>query len=209
MSGTRLTRRQALKTLLAAGGGIAAAAFLPAKWLKPIVSAGVLPIHAATSAHHITDPYGGKGILRGNNVAVYIGDPTAITSILGIGIGAGAMSGALGSGPVIIPVPANTTPIPGISVSLNSITPLFGTGILSANVVHQDAFGGNFGTFTFPITVLTGNNAPPQSTGVADFGMFKLSDSAHAGNGSFSFSFSAEGCAPNPFLVTYTNVAPI
>ena len=45
MSGTRLTRRQALKTLLAAGGGIAAAAFLPAKWLKPIVSAGVLPGH--------------------------------------------------------------------------------------------------------------------------------------------------------------------
>jgi hypothetical protein len=38
-----------LKVLAAAGGGITAAAFLPAKWVKPIVNSGVLPVHAQAS----------------------------------------------------------------------------------------------------------------------------------------------------------------
>jgi len=41
-----LNRRELLKVLAAAGGGLAAAAFLPGKWLKPVVEAGVLPAHA-------------------------------------------------------------------------------------------------------------------------------------------------------------------
>jgi hypothetical protein len=44
-----ISRRQLLKILLAAGGGLTAAAFLPAQWLKPVVKAGVLPVHAQSS----------------------------------------------------------------------------------------------------------------------------------------------------------------
>jgi hypothetical protein len=46
----QLSRRQALKTILAASGGVAAASFLPAKWMRPLVLSGVLPVHAASSA---------------------------------------------------------------------------------------------------------------------------------------------------------------
>ncbi len=45
----KITRRDMLKVMLAGGGGIAASAFLPGKWLKPFVTTGVLPVHAATS----------------------------------------------------------------------------------------------------------------------------------------------------------------
>jgi hypothetical protein len=44
-----ITRRQLLKALLAAGGGLTASAMLPAKWLKPVVKSGVLPVHAQSS----------------------------------------------------------------------------------------------------------------------------------------------------------------
>ncbi|MBN1148557.1 MAG: twin-arginine translocation signal domain-containing protein [Anaerolineales bacterium] len=45
-SQTPLSRRELLKTLAASGGALAAAAFLPAKWTRPVVQAGVLPAHA-------------------------------------------------------------------------------------------------------------------------------------------------------------------
>jgi hypothetical protein len=41
-----LSRRELLKALAAAGGALGAAAFLPGKWTKPLVEAGVLPAHA-------------------------------------------------------------------------------------------------------------------------------------------------------------------
>jgi hypothetical protein len=44
-----ITRRELLKAILAAGGGLTASAMLPAKWLKPVVKSGVLPVHAQTS----------------------------------------------------------------------------------------------------------------------------------------------------------------
>jgi hypothetical protein len=44
-----ITRRDLLKVLAAAGGGITAAAFLPEKWVKPVVNSGVLPVHAQAS----------------------------------------------------------------------------------------------------------------------------------------------------------------
>jgi hypothetical protein len=44
-----LSRRQALKAILAATGGIGLSAFLPSEWLKPVVKTGVLPVHAQTS----------------------------------------------------------------------------------------------------------------------------------------------------------------
>ncbi len=53
-----LNRRELLKILAAAGGGLAAAVFLPGKWLKPVVEAGVLPAHAqATDTLRITQLY--------------------------------------------------------------------------------------------------------------------------------------------------------
>ncbi len=50
-----LNRRDLLKVLAATGGGLAAAAFVPGKWLKPVVEAGVLPAHAqATDTLRVT-----------------------------------------------------------------------------------------------------------------------------------------------------------
>jgi len=57
-----ITRRDLLKVLAAAGGGITAAAFLPAQWVKPIVNSGVLPVHAQASGYGrlwgTTEPFG-------------------------------------------------------------------------------------------------------------------------------------------------------
>jgi hypothetical protein len=50
-----VSRRQALKVILAAGGSITAVAFLPEKWLKPVIRTGVLPVHAQTSDQWLVD----------------------------------------------------------------------------------------------------------------------------------------------------------
>ena len=42
-------RRDLLKALAATGGAVTAAALLPGKWTKPVIEAGVMPAHAATS----------------------------------------------------------------------------------------------------------------------------------------------------------------
>jgi len=44
-----IDRRKMLKTALAAGGAITAAAFLEGKWLKPVVKTGILPVHAQST----------------------------------------------------------------------------------------------------------------------------------------------------------------
>ena len=49
MATEKISRRKALKTLAAAASGLGAAAFLPAKWLKPVIQSGVAPAHAQTS----------------------------------------------------------------------------------------------------------------------------------------------------------------
>jgi hypothetical protein len=53
----QLSRRDALKALVAAGGALTAAAFLPGKWAKPLVEAGVLPAHAQSSCPTVTTDY--------------------------------------------------------------------------------------------------------------------------------------------------------
>ena len=50
MSKPNVSRRDLLKTMLAVGGGLTVAAFLPKKWIKPVVGAGVSPVHAAASS---------------------------------------------------------------------------------------------------------------------------------------------------------------
>jgi hypothetical protein len=42
-------RRDALKMLAASAGAVLGAAALPAKWMKPVVETGVLPVHAQSS----------------------------------------------------------------------------------------------------------------------------------------------------------------
>ena len=46
---SNISRREILKVLAASGGALAAAAFLPVKWVKPLVQSGVLPAHAQSS----------------------------------------------------------------------------------------------------------------------------------------------------------------
>lgn len=43
------SRRQLLKALIAAGGAVTVASFLPGEWSKPVITVGVLPAHAQTS----------------------------------------------------------------------------------------------------------------------------------------------------------------
>ncbi len=44
-----ISRRQLLKTLIAAGGAISASTLLPGEWAEPVVEIGVLPVHAQVS----------------------------------------------------------------------------------------------------------------------------------------------------------------
>jgi hypothetical protein len=44
-----MTRRELLKLVAAGSGAVAAAAIVPEKWTRPLVKAGVLPVHAQTS----------------------------------------------------------------------------------------------------------------------------------------------------------------
>ena len=53
MGEKQIDRRKMLKTAMAAGGAITAAAFLEGKWLKPMVKSGVLPAHAQATCPYI------------------------------------------------------------------------------------------------------------------------------------------------------------
>jgi len=70
----QLTRRNALKLLAAASGAALGSAFLPAKWTKPIVETGVLPVHAQSSLPNI--------VLTELDVLVGEGTPNDIQAIL-------------------------------------------------------------------------------------------------------------------------------
>ena len=82
MPSQKMSRRQALKVLLATTGGLTAAAFLPAKWLKPIVSAGVLPAHARASAHSLFDSTAGNQNAR--DIFLYVYNGAAVAGLMGI-----------------------------------------------------------------------------------------------------------------------------
>lgn len=82
MPSSLVSRRQALKVILAAGGSITAAAFLPEKWLKPVIKTGVLPVHAQTSDQWLVDVSsdGGTpsfGALVVSNINIHVFTPAA------------------------------------------------------------------------------------------------------------------------------------
>lgn len=59
-----LSRRRLLKAIAATGGAVAASTLLPGEWIKPVVEAGVLPVHAQVSGVAytivgVTDPAAG------------------------------------------------------------------------------------------------------------------------------------------------------
>ncbi|MBN1148645.1 MAG: twin-arginine translocation signal domain-containing protein [Anaerolineales bacterium] len=72
-----LSRREALKALAASSGALAAAAFLPARWTRPVVQAGVLPAHAQASQclYDIHFDEGGRGQLDNEWWAQIFGGP--------------------------------------------------------------------------------------------------------------------------------------
>jgi len=49
-----INRREIIKVLAASGGALAAAAFLPNRWAKPVVGSGVLPAHAQSTCGNAT-----------------------------------------------------------------------------------------------------------------------------------------------------------
>ena len=87
MTQKMISRRDALKIALAAGGGITAAAFLPQKWTDPVVKSGVLPVHAQTSGGYMTADDDGS-TYQGDTLTIFLAtafvgsDPT--TPISGV-----------------------------------------------------------------------------------------------------------------------------
>jgi hypothetical protein len=76
-----ISRRELLKLLAASGGAMAAAAFLPASWTRPLVQSGVLPAHAQASCiveAEVTDTVQGSGIPGGFGAIIQY-SPTSYT----------------------------------------------------------------------------------------------------------------------------------
>ena len=171
MSTQNISRRQALKAILAAAGGLSAAAFIPSRWLKPLVSVGVLPAHAATSAHKIAGQSSSPG-----SIIVYVYNPVGVVSVLGTGFGAG-----------VLPVPLGA-PVPGVWVTLvNAVT--------VPQYIPTSTLGGvsitPYGSYSPQPT------AKSDANGEADFGVLSL----NTDSGSFTsvtLYFHADGCTPDP-----------
>jgi len=182
MSETKLTRREALKAIAAAAGGLTAAAFLPSQWLKPVVKAGVLPVHARASVTHImVDPTNGNGSL--GSVLVYVYNPSN-AGLVGAGFGAGI-------GNLVHP----GTPVPRIAVTINSITPSRSGKTLDLSLSWRTPVGGSQSHFTFPIGPIN-----TDLNGEAAFGSFDPYDKPIVGqesqySDSYTFNFSASNCA--------------
>ncbi len=51
-----ISRRQLLKTIIAAGGAITASTLLPGEWTDPLIEVGVLPAHAQGSINPCAIP---------------------------------------------------------------------------------------------------------------------------------------------------------
>jgi hypothetical protein len=50
MQSQKISRRQALKLILAVAGGLIGIAFLPSKWTKPVDKNGALPVRPRNSS---------------------------------------------------------------------------------------------------------------------------------------------------------------
>ncbi len=67
----KITRRDALKAIIAGSSGIVAAGFVPEKWLKPVVKSGVLPVHAQASSPTPTPDYIQGNYIVGNTLIAF------------------------------------------------------------------------------------------------------------------------------------------
>jgi hypothetical protein len=162
-----ITRRQLLKAMLAAGGGLSASAMLPSKWLKPVVKSGVLPVHAQTSVGRFIGNGGGilgeeNGIFNLVNIYAYVMDaPPGLShtdSVL-----SGESWGDVGA--------AKSESIPDIPVTMNY-------QVLHNSVGSPDP--------TLPRTVITDLSG-------AYFGSQSF---VVSGDWSFRLVFTAPGCNP-------------
>ncbi len=71
-----INRREMLKVLAASSGALGAAAFLPGKWAKPLVEAGVLPAHAqATPTCNVRI---GEGVYYAFEIRFAYDDPSGL-----------------------------------------------------------------------------------------------------------------------------------
>ena len=78
MTEKNITRREALKAILAVAGGVGASAFIPPKWLKPVVQSGMMPAHAVVSGI-ITVPQEG-------GITAHVYQHDGVTSISGANV---------------------------------------------------------------------------------------------------------------------------
>jgi len=62
---SNLSRRDLLKALAASSGALTLGAFLPEKWVKPVIQAGVVPVHAQGTCPY--DVQIAEALYQGNN----------------------------------------------------------------------------------------------------------------------------------------------
>ena len=137
-----VSRREMIKILAAAAGGLSAAAFLPARWLKPVVSAGVIPTHARASVCANTiDSYVMVAGGQGNSKHYTITSLTLPSPILQ-NQGAAAHVHVLGTD--TITVLNGTGTFNGTLGSLN---------VVSFDAGHQIDYSGTSGGFTFTVSI--------------------------------------------------------
>lgn len=144
MSQKMISRRDALKIALAAGGGITAAAFLPQKWTDPVVKSGVLPVHAQTSGGFMSADDDGS-TYQGDTLTIFLATAfvgsDASTPIPGVTVTLTWSYTSTGT------VPAVVTPISPATYPQTAVTDA--SGIAHFGDLTFDATGEGVITLTF------------------------------------------------------------
>lgn len=119
----KVGRRRFLKVITAGSAAIVASAFLPEKWMKPIVHSGVLPVHAATSvvAHMLVDP---TTVAPGYPMSIYPSVYVYTDTVTMHGSGRGSGLASLRS----IKFDRPGTPLIGVNVRITSYSVTPSTG---------------------------------------------------------------------------------
>lgn len=135
-----MDRRTFLKIAAASSGALGAAAFIPEKWVKPLVKTGILPVHAQASNQ---PPTIGDAVFSYPNLTFNYSDPL------------GKVSGATYFD--VVPGASSITPKTfqktGVGRTLSSLGAVItGTGFsgtIQLDVVHQYSL--TFGSYIFAI----------------------------------------------------------